>query len=164
METSNNLPSANVTKDGTEETALLARGGQEVSSLDSCKEEDDLLSSMPQEATGENPIEGVSPVASGPSSNTKLTGSPATKGADPPTRPSLLVEASEPTATLALTLEHQAEVHSADAMVGSDAAALTALQGLPFIKPEPKDPLPVKFTGNLRVIDDELEIVDFVPA
>ncbi len=26
------------------------------------------------------------------------------------------------------------------------------------------DPLPVKFIGDLRVIDDELEIVDFVPA
>ncbi len=48
------------TEDGTEETALLARGGQEVSGLDSIshEEEDDLLSSMPQEAAGENPIEG----------------------------------------------------------------------------------------------------------
>ena len=55
-------------------------------------------------------------------------------------------------------------MHSADAMWGADTAALTASRGLPLIKPEPMDPLPVKFIGDLRVIDDELEIVDFVPA
>ncbi len=49
-------------------------------------------------------------------------------------------------------------------MVEADAAALTTSRGLPFIKPEPVDPLPVKFTGDLGVINDELEIIDFVPA
>ncbi len=65
---SDNPTSANITEDGTEETALLTGGGQEVSGLDSIshEEEDDLLSSTLQEATGENPIEGVSSVESGP--------------------------------------------------------------------------------------------------
>ena len=55
-------------------------------------------------------------------------------------------------------------MHSSDATVEADAAALAASQGLSLIKPEPVDPPPVKFTGNLGVIDDELEIIDFVPA
>ena len=101
---------------------------------------------------------------SGPSSSTELTGSPPTKGADPPAEPSSSVESSECTTTLTLTLEHWAEVHSADTMVEANAAALTASRGIPFIKPEPVDPLPVKFTGDLRVIDGKLEIIDFVPA
>ncbi len=67
LETPKDPASANITEDSTEETTLLARGSQEVSGLDSisCKEEDDLLSSTLQESTGENPIEGVSPVESG---------------------------------------------------------------------------------------------------
>ncbi len=91
-------------------------------------------------------------------------GGPPTKGADPPAEPSLSVEALEHTTTLALILEHWAEVHSSDAMVEADAAALAASQGLPLINPKPIDPLPVKFTGNLRVINNELEIINFVPA
>ncbi len=91
-------------------------------------------------------------------------GSPPTKGANPPAGPSLSVKALEPTTTLTPILEHWAKVHSTDTMVGADTAALTTSQGLPFMKPEPEDPLPVKFIGDLRVIDDELEIVDFVPA
>ncbi len=119
--------SAIITEDGTEETTLLAGGGQEVSSLDSIshEEEDNLLSSTLQESMGENPIEGVSPVESGPPSSTELTGSPPTKGADPPTEPSSSVEASEHTATLTPTLEYWAEVHSSDTMVEADAIALT---------------------------------------
>ncbi len=35
LETADNPTSANITEDGTEETALLTRGGQEVSGLDS---------------------------------------------------------------------------------------------------------------------------------
>ncbi len=34
----------------------------------------------------------------------------------------------------------------------------------PFIKEEPLDPKPVTFTGDLGVIDNELEIVNFVPC
>ncbi len=112
---------------------------------------------------GENPIEGVSPVGLGPSSSTELTGSPPTKGADPHAKPSLSIEVSECTTTLTLTLEHQAKVYSADAMVEADTAALTTSQGLPFIKPEPVDPH-LKFTGNLGVVNDKLEIIDFMPA
>ncbi len=89
---------------------------------------------------------------------------PPTKGVDPPAKPSSLVEVLEHTTTLTLTLEHQAEVHSADTIVEANAAALTTSWGLPLIKPKPMDPLPVKFTGDLGVIDDELEIIDFVPA
>ena len=113
---------------------------------------------------GENPVEGVSPVELGPSSSTELMGSPPTKGADPSAKPSSSVEVSECTATLAPILEHQAEVHSSDTTVKADAAALAASQGLPLIKPKPIDPLPIKFTGDLRVVDDELEIINFVPT
>ena len=166
LETPEDPASANIIKDGTEETTLLTRGGQEVSGLDSIshEEEDDLLSSTLQEARGENPIEGVSIVELWPFSSTELMGSPPTKGADPPAEPSSSVKASECTTTLALTLEHQAEVHSADTIVQADTVALTTSWGLPFIKPKPIDPPPVKFTGKLWVINDELEIIDFVPA
>ena len=49
LETPEDPASAIITEDGTEETTLLTRGGQEVSGLDSisCEEEDDLLSSTP---------------------------------------------------------------------------------------------------------------------
>ncbi len=49
LETPDNPASANITEDGTEETALLTGGSQEVSGLDSIshEEEDDLLSSTP---------------------------------------------------------------------------------------------------------------------
>ncbi len=57
------LPDLEVPKDpatGTEEAALLTGGGQEVSGLDtiSCEEEDNLLSSSPQESSGGPPLRG----------------------------------------------------------------------------------------------------------
>ena len=157
---------ATTTKDSTEEAALLTRGGQEVSGLDSisCKEEDNLLSSTLQESAGENPVKGVSPVESEPSSCSELIGSPPTKGVDPPAKPSASVKASECTVTPALTQEHQAEVHSSTVNIETNAEVLTASHGHPFIKPKPMDPLPVKFIGDLGVIDNELEIINFVPA
>ncbi len=68
------------------------------------------------------------------------------------------------TATPALTQEHQARLHSAAVNAVADTEVLTTAHGHPFIKPEPVDPSPVKFTGNLGVIDDELEIINFIPA
>ena len=157
---------ATATEDSTKEATLLTRGGQEVSGLDSipCEEEDNLLSSTPQESAGKNPVKGVSPVESEPSSCSELMGSPPTKGTDPPAEPSAPVEASEHTPTPTPTQEHWAKVHSSAINVEADTEALTASCGCPFIKPKPLDPLPVKFTGDLRVINDELEIVNFVPA
>ncbi len=123
------------------------------------EEEDNLLSSTLQESAGENPIEGVSPVESEPSSCSELRGGPPTKSVDPPTEPLASVEVSEHTTTPTLT-----NVHSSAVNIEANAEALTTSCDHPFIKPEPLDPLPVKFTGDLRVINDELEIIDFVPA
>ncbi len=150
----------------TEEAALLTRGGQEVSGLDSIsqEEEDNLLSSIPQESTGEIPVEGASPVESEPCSCSELMGSPSTKGADHPAESSALVEVLECTATPAPTQEHWAEVHSSTINVEADAEALTTSHGHHFIKPEPLDPQPVPFIGDLGVVNDELEIIDFVLA
>ena len=55
-------------------------------------------------------------------------------------------------------------MHSSAIDVEANAEALTASHGHPFIKPKPVDPPPVKFTGNLGVINNELEIVNFILA
>ncbi len=85
-------------------------------------------------------------------------------GVDHPTKPSASIEMQEGTMTPALTQEHRAKVHSSAPDVGMDAEALATACGHPFIKPEPLDPQPVTFTGKLRVINNELEIVKFMPA
>ncbi len=149
-------------EDSTEEAALLTGGGQEVSGLDTIfhKEEDNLLSSMPQESSGKTPIEGASLVVSESSSQFKLIGSPPMNGADHPAESSASIKAPEGTMTPTLTQEHQAEVYSSALDVEVDAKALTAACGLVPIKLELLDPKPMTFTGELRVIDDELEIID----
>ncbi len=125
---------AMTTEESTEEAALLTGGGQEVS-LDSisCKEEDNSLSSTLQKSAGENPIEGVSPVESGPSSSTELMGGLPSKGADPPVKPSASIKMTECTATPALTQEHQAKVHSSTIDTVANAVVLTTAHCLPLV-------------------------------
>ena len=166
MEASEGPTTGISTEESTEEAALLTGGGQEVSGLDSIshEEEDNLLSGTLQETMGETLIKGGSPVESELSLQSELMGGPPIGGADHPAGLPVMAEASEGTMTLTLTLEHQAEVHSSTLNAGADAKALPTAHGHPFIKPEPLDPKPVTFTRDLGVIDDELEIVDFMPG
>ncbi len=94
----------------------------------------------------------------------KLTGGPPVKGADHSAELTASIEVPEHTTTLTLTQEHRAEVHSSAVDMEADAEALTATCGHAFIKPELLDPKLVIFTSDLRVVNNELEIVNFVPA
>ena len=152
-------------EESTEETTLLSGGGPEVSGGDVIsREEDHLLANTLQEPAKDIPADmgGSTPVL-GPSTS-KLMGGPPVRSTDHPEAGPPESSSSGSAIGLAPTLEHQAEVHSDAPNAGTEAAAMSALRGQPFIKKELKDPDPVTFMGDLGAVDKDLEIVDFVPA